>query len=385
MFKHLKKAKLTCKAPKKQTTVFITRKRPSDVIDSLMTNWIGVFGIMGAILTDNGGEFNSEEMREVASILNVKVCTTAAESPFQNGLCERVHAITDSMLMKLEADHGKVNNQALLCWANMAKNSLQMWNGFSSHQLVFGVSPNLPNIMKDSLPALEGSTTSETFAKHINALHAARRAFIESESDERLRRALRSKVRASEQIFENGDNVFYKREGKDRWLGPGKVVFQDGKVVFVRHGGIFVRVSPNRLCKINNDSFNKEEGKMEEEKVRTIIEKEEHEGQNVKELREKPRISEMLGDQNLNQIDENEGQQDHTEQIKALRSNDRIQYKMPQSNDWIQATVISRAGKVTGQYKNWFNVKDDENDTKSVDLAVWHGKDLTIVTQLMKL
>ena len=71
------------------------------MIDSLMTNWIGVFGIMGAILTDNGGEFNSEEMREVASILNVKVCTTAAESPFQNGLCERVHAITDSMLMKL--------------------------------------------------------------------------------------------------------------------------------------------------------------------------------------------------------------------------------------------------------------------------------------------
>ena len=52
--------------------------------------------------------------------------------------------------------------------------------------------------MTDSLPALEGSTTSETFAKHINALHAARRAFIESESDERLRRALRSKVRASE-------------------------------------------------------------------------------------------------------------------------------------------------------------------------------------------
>ena len=162
--------------------------------------------------------------------------------------------------------------------------------------------------------------------------------------------------------------MFYKREGKDRWLGPGKVVFQDGKVVFVRHGGIFVRVSPNRLCKINNDSF-KEEGKKEEEKVRTINEEEEHERQNVKELREKPRISEILGDQNLNQIDENEGQQDHTEQIKALRSNDRIQYKMPQSNDWIQATVISRAGKVTGQYKNWFNVKDDENDSKSVDLG----------------
>ena len=45
---------------------------------------------------------------------------------------------------------------------------------------------------------------------------------------------------------------FYKREGGERWLGPGKVVFQDGKVVFVRHGAVFVRVSPNRLQKINN-------------------------------------------------------------------------------------------------------------------------------------
>ena len=60
----------------------------------------------------------------------------------------------------------------------------------------------------------------------------------------RLRRTLKSKVRD----FENGDNVFYKREGKDRWLGPGSVVFQDGKVVFVRHRWIFVRDSPSRLC-----------------------------------------------------------------------------------------------------------------------------------------
>ena len=120
---------------------------------------------------------------------------------------------------------------------------------FSSHQLVFGHNPNLPGIMTDKLPALEGTTQSEAFAKHLNVLHDARKAYIQTEADERLRRALRTKVRAAEQIFENGDTVFYKREGKDRWLGPANVVFQDGKVVFIRHCGIFVRVSPNRLTK----------------------------------------------------------------------------------------------------------------------------------------
>ena len=43
------------------------------------------YGIMDSILTDNGREFTAQEIEEVASILNVNVLTTAAESPFQNG------------------------------------------------------------------------------------------------------------------------------------------------------------------------------------------------------------------------------------------------------------------------------------------------------------
>ena len=53
-----------------------------------MQKWVGIFGVMGSIITDNGGEFSSDEMYQVMSILNVRVITTAAESPFQNGLCE---------------------------------------------------------------------------------------------------------------------------------------------------------------------------------------------------------------------------------------------------------------------------------------------------------
>ena len=80
-------------------------------------------------MTDNGGEFNSDEMRDITSVLNVQLCTTAGERPFQNGLCEKVHAITDMILVKLEPDNGKINSETLLSWANMSRNSLQMWNG----------------------------------------------------------------------------------------------------------------------------------------------------------------------------------------------------------------------------------------------------------------
>ena len=119
-------------------SVFINRKKPSDVIDALMQRWIAVFGTMGSIMTDNGGEFSSDEMREVASILNVRLITTATDSPFQNGLCERVHSVIDIMVLKFMEENKKSERQTLLSWANMARNSLQMWNGFSSHQLVFG-------------------------------------------------------------------------------------------------------------------------------------------------------------------------------------------------------------------------------------------------------
>ena len=76
-----------------------------------------------------------------------------------------------------------------LCYPGQIwQKNLQMWNGFSSRQLIFGKNPSLPGIMTNGLPALEGSTSSETFAQHLNALHDARRAYIQTETDERIRR-----------------------------------------------------------------------------------------------------------------------------------------------------------------------------------------------------
>ena len=50
-------------------------------------------------------------------------------------------------------------------------------------------------------------------------------SYIQTEANERIRRGLRTKVRAAEQIYQNGDTVFYKRESNERWLGPAGVGF----------------------------------------------------------------------------------------------------------------------------------------------------------------
>ena len=152
--------------------------------------WVGSgLGAPNKFLADNGGEFSNKEYRDMCENLNVDVLCTAAESPWQNGICERNHAVVDRCLSKILEDDPKMNTNTALAWAINAKNSLQMWNGFSSYQLVFGQNPNIPNTMCDKPPALEGKTTSATFAEHINALYSPRRAYISAESSEQVRRA----------------------------------------------------------------------------------------------------------------------------------------------------------------------------------------------------
>ena len=81
------------------------------------------------------------------------------------------------MLTKMKAENSEVKLETLLSLANMARNSLQMWNGFSSNQLMFGKNLKLLNIMQAELHALNGSTSSKTFYKHMNRLYEAHKVY----------------------------------------------------------------------------------------------------------------------------------------------------------------------------------------------------------------
>ena len=274
------------------------------------------------------------------------------------------------MLSKLEAENSEVELETLLSLANMASNSLQRWNDFSSNQPVFGKNPNLTNIMQTELPALEGSTSSKTFHKHMNALHEACKAYIQSEADKRIRPASRSKARVSEQFFDNRDLVFYKQEGKDCWLRSGKVIFQDRKVVFVRHGGVFIKVSSNRLSgkfRINNLKL----------KEKTSSDKLHHENDKPGKEKKVTKISETIirGHQGTEPCDKTE--LCSTKELGLKK--DQIQYMLPGEEEWITATILGRTSKAN---KTWFNVKDHTTaneqkslDLKTIKLKIFHWED----------
>ncbi len=102
----------------------IKDKKPDTIIAKLFDDWIRYFTAPDMILTDNGGEFVNEAMKESCSVLNIYHATTAAYSPWQNGTCEKNHALNDCVISSLLRDYPKMPLEQAVAWSCAVKNSL---------------------------------------------------------------------------------------------------------------------------------------------------------------------------------------------------------------------------------------------------------------------
>ena len=382
------------------------------IVAAVLRIWISVFGCPGKILSDNGGEFSNDDFREMGEKLNTRITTTAAESPWSNGINERHNGILGEMIYKTMED-ANCSLDVAISWAVCAKNSLSNINGYSPQQLVFGKNLSLPSVLHDKLPALESKCYSETMRKNLNAMHSARKSFIEAESSEKLRRALRSKTRThTGKIFSVGESVYYKRQNCGNvWKGPGKVIGVDGEVIMIRHGGQGVRVHSS-MVKVENSEFVSDEegqirdGESEEENgaVKQVISKENHVEKDVSdggvkraenhETKEtEPVVTGPLSlpetNGHNNQYNDNETVTEETvtddagrvESVEAAGGTENssrgklpavktnVEIKPMGSEVWRNVKIISRGGKATGKYARWLNIQDKE--TLETDCIDW--------------
>lgn len=225
----------------------VSNKKPQTIVNTILTHWIRIFGSPVQFLTDNGGEFVNQELIELCEKFNIILKTTAAESPWSNGLCERHNAVIGNMVEKITTD-SNCSLDIAIQWAISAKNALSTVYGFAPNQLVFGRNVNLPDVHKDRLPAQNATGSSSLIARHLIALHKARQAFITQESCEKLRRALNKQTRTfSDTVYQNGEHVYYKRNKSSEWHGPAKVLGRDSAQYLLKHGGVYVRVHPCKM------------------------------------------------------------------------------------------------------------------------------------------
>ena len=300
-----------------QVATIIKKKLPEEVVKAITTKWLPTFGRFDKILSDNGGEFNGDEIREMASALDVELLTTGANSPWQNGTVERNHMTTDSIINAVLRDYPNMNLETALAWAITAVNAMSSVRGFSPYQLVFGKNIRLPNILEDPPAAWEEPEKSKQLIDTLNAIHTARKAYTAAERCERIKKALKAKIRVSDTIYNKGDNVYFKKEGCDTWKGPAKVVFQDSKVIFVRIGSIYYRVSANRLKKAG-------EGLAAD--IRRKEENDNTENDNTEN-------DNTETDKNEN-IDKNVAENKTTTTIKSMRKPDSVSQDNIEQPDW---------------------------------------------------
>ena len=103
--------------------IFILNKQKETIIEAIFRVWIAVYGAPEKFLSDNGGEFANSEFLSFCEQFGIRVKTTAAESPWSNGIVERHNQTIARSMDKIIAETNCSSDLALLCALN-AKNSL---------------------------------------------------------------------------------------------------------------------------------------------------------------------------------------------------------------------------------------------------------------------
>ena len=356
--------------------VVINNKQPSTIIKSFFTHWICYFGAPKQFLTDNGGEFSNDEMRSLADNFGIKLLNTAAESPWSNGICERLNGIL-SMSVQRVIDDASCSVEIALSWAVSARNCLHNFSGYSPSQLVYGRNPSFPNVVDANPSQLENITSSEIVANNLNALNAARRDFIRNESNEKIQRALLRQVRDDDpRKFTVGDSVFYKRNISDKWRGPARVIGRDGKQVIVRHGGMVIRV---HACRMQHGNLS------EKDDVRSKNDDSDHVidepvkcpsvSEDDNDFVEQPNPCSVEGTTNSSVQESSEAVPEITNsQINANRMKVGSRIEFLDSHGTRQSGQIhSRAGKASGKYGSHYNLKYPSGDIHCVDVGSVDG------------
>ena len=183
---------------------------------------------------------------------------TGSYSPWQNGMCERLGGVWKEAFRKavLEAvPDGRAEIEELCDQVNAAHNSLTRKDGFSPSQHVLGMDVRLPGVIMTG----EGNEVIESavlqgekgFTRRMNIRNAARAAFMNADSEAKVRRAFHARSRVASVPLAPGDLAYIWRKVKGgtchHWHGPGHVLGTEGSRVWVASGSKVYRCSREQV------------------------------------------------------------------------------------------------------------------------------------------
>ena len=217
---------------------------PQHVARKLVAGWIATYGAPVTIVSDQGGEFETEVIAVLESY-GIASKISGSYAPWQNGLVERHNGLLGTAWQAaIEGEQvvGRHGMKIALAVALQAKNATVSRRGHSAHQLVFGRQAYFPELLDEEIwqSASAGFALSieGEVARQTEMRAAAKIALLRGDIHEKLRAALRRAPGGEVRQFYPGEMIFfwspvdpkrvrYKKQA-GAWRGPAVVLVPDG-------------------------------------------------------------------------------------------------------------------------------------------------------------
>lgn len=241
-----------CEFSKLTRGKIVKDKKPETIVKAVVDLWILGGGIgpgypNKGFYSDNGGEFQNENFSELCEKSGLTINFIPAGSAWSNGVNERNHSINDIIVHKIRSEDPDISLQEALDNALFIKNCEPNSTGFSSHQIVYGNNPNFPGLTNITPPMMEACSVSNAARRHLERIDRFRKLYREADCDRRIKIALKNRLNpALEQFFTKGQTVYFKEEGTNKWK-TGKVILQDGAIVWLKYMNYLRRVHNSRI------------------------------------------------------------------------------------------------------------------------------------------
>ena len=185
-----------------------------------------------------------------------------------------------------------------------------------------------------------------------------------------------------------GDQIYFKRANSREWHGPTIVLGQDGQQVLVKSGSTYILVHPCRLQLISrcdstaSSTLQNDNSNSHNATAATKLDPPYRETTNPPDSSdsEAENISSQ-GETQANRAEASTNNNTTTHKdvdLKLLKANANVKFKINLDSNWETVKLTSRAGKLTGKYTNWWNTGNIyTGDQKSVDLSNVLGLEIT--------
>ena len=242
-----------------QLAVPVFRTDAETLFEAFQDCWLRWAGPSKQLVIENESALCSDQFAQLAQQQNIHLRVVAAYAHWQMGKTERHGDILQHILVKYDHEHAietEVQFKHALNHACNAKNSLARAKGYAPEILVLGKSLNLPgNLSEDpKQPYLANSDSPEglAFRKQLMQRESARRAFIEADNNDKLRRAFLRRQRPHRGFHSSGTYVMFWRPGSGespgQWHGPARVIIQESEsVLWLSFSSRVYRVAPGHV------------------------------------------------------------------------------------------------------------------------------------------